>query len=86
MPVVVGRRRRAELDLDVGMPLHEFRGDRLVELGERRERVEHVERDLLRARPLDDGDRACERGQASAKASSFLIVLSLVGDVTVTLT
>ena len=36
---VIGRRRRPELDLDVRMPLHEFRGDRLVELGERRERV-----------------------------------------------
>ena len=46
MAFVVPRRRRPELDLDVRMPLHEFLRDRLVELGERRERVEHVERDL----------------------------------------
>jgi hypothetical protein len=69
MPVVVRRRGRSELDLDVRMPLHEFLRDRLVELRKGRERVEHVERHLLRVR-AGRRDRAGERDRTQQEASS----------------
>ena len=53
-------------------------GDRLVELGERRERIEHVERDRLRARRSKSATVAASTVEPTT-GLRFLIDLSLVG-------